>query len=57
MAYWLLIFAVIIFSLGIVSFTAIPLMKSYISYTKCSIYNIIDVGVNGDTNNNWGGFQ
>lgn len=31
-------------------------MKSYISYTKCSIYNLLDVSINGDTDNGWGGF-
>ena len=56
MSYWLLIFACIIFSLGIVSFTTIPSMKSYLSYTKCTIYNLIDIGINGDINKGWGGF-
>lgn len=31
-------------------------MKTYISYTKCAIYNLIDVAVNGDTTAGWGGF-
>lgn len=57
MSYWLLILAAIIFSAGIVSFTAIPQMKSYLQYTKCSIYNLLDVSMYGDTANGWGGFQ
>ena len=56
MSYPLLILAAIIFSAGIISFTAIPNMKMYISYTKCAIFNLLDVSVNGDLDNKWGGF-
>ena len=55
-SYWLLFLAMIIFSAGIVSFTAIPNMKSYISYTKCSMYYLLDISLNGDLDNGWGGF-
>ena len=57
MSYWLLILACIIFATGIVSFTAIPSMKNYISYTKCSIFNFLDVAVNGSSTGNWAGFN
>lgn len=56
MSYWLLLMAMMIFSAGIVSFTAIPSMKKYIQYTKCAIYYSIDIAMNGDTDNGWGGF-
>lgn len=56
MSYWLLGLAGVIFAAGIVSFTAIPSMKIYISYTKCAIYNLIDVAINGETAAGWGGF-
>lgn len=57
MSYILLILAGMIFSAGIVSFTAIPQMKVYIEYTKCAMYNLIDVGLNGELDRGWGGFQ
>lgn len=57
MSYSLLILAAIIFSAGIISFTAIPSMKSYVSYTKCALFNMLDISINGDLDNGWGGFQ
>ena len=56
MAYWLLLLAVCIFCAGIISFTAIPSMKSYLTYTKCSMYYLLDISMNGDVDNGWGGF-
>lgn len=56
MSYWLLLMTALIFSAGIVSFTAIPSMKKYIEYTKCSLYYSMDIAMNGDTDNGWGGF-
>lgn len=56
MSYTLLLLAGLIFSAGIVSFTTIPKMKANIEYTKCSIYNLLDVSMNGDLDKKWGGF-
>ena len=49
-------FALIILAAGVVSFTAIPAMRNYINYTKCSMYSALDNSLNGDTDNGWGGF-
>lgn len=56
MACWVILLAITIFSAGIVSFTAIPNMKTYVEYTKCSIYYTLDISLNGDVDNGWGGF-
>ena len=32
-------------------------MKLYLEYTKCSLYNLLDISINGDLDNGWGGFQ
>lgn len=52
---WLLIICIGIFTTGIISFTSIPKMKTYVDYTKCSLYNMLDLTLNGDTNTGWGG--
>lgn len=30
-------------------------MKEYVDYTKCSMYNMLDLTMNGDKNTGWGG--
>lgn len=57
MSYSLLILTAIIFATGIVSFTTIPKMRYNISYTKCAIFNLIDLTINGETGSGWGGMQ
>lgn len=56
MAFWVFFLAAAIFIAGIVSFTAIPRMKYYVRYAKCSLYYLLDESLNGDTDNGWGGF-
>jgi hypothetical protein len=51
-----LIFAFIDFVLSIVIFTTIPVFATQMEYTSCSLYNGLDVTLNGDTAKNWGGF-
>lgn len=54
---WVLLFLCIgIFTTGIISFTAIPKMRESIEYTKCSIYNLLDLTMNGDTSDGWAGY-
>lgn len=54
---WLLFFSCGVLVAGFISFSAIPSMKNYIDYTKCSMYSSLDNALNGDTDNGWGGFQ
>jgi hypothetical protein len=51
-----LVFAFIVFVLCIVIFTTIPEFSTQMKYTQCSLYNGLDVTLNGDTSKNWGGF-
>jgi hypothetical protein len=51
----------IIFAAGvaittIVGFVFFPNLKTYITYTKCGLYTSLDVAINGDQTNGWGGF-
>ena len=54
---WLFILSAGILATGIISFTSIPKMKDYIDYSRCSIYNMLDLTLNGDTNTGWGGMR
>ena len=51
-----MIFAVSIFVVSIVMFTAFPIFNEQAQYTKCSLFNMLDVTKNGDQTKNWGGF-
>lgn len=55
MVVWLFILAAGILATGIISFTSIPNMKIYVDYSKCSLYNLLDLTLNGDSNTGWGG--
>lgn len=51
----------IIFASGIgittiIGFVFFPSLKDYITNTKCGLYTALDVAVNGDQTNGWGGF-
>lgn len=52
-----LIFAVAIFVISIVMFTAFPVFKQQMEYTECSLYNMLDVTKNGEQSKQWGGFN
>ena len=52
-----IIFAVSIFILSIVMFTAFPVFKKQMAYTECSLYNMLDITKNGDQAKQWGGFS
>lgn len=54
---FLIIFSVGILVTSIISFASFPSMQSDISNTKCALYTSLDVGINGDQTNKWGGFQ
>jgi hypothetical protein len=34
-----------------------PQLQDYITMTKCSMYSTLDIAINGDQSNNWGGFS
>jgi hypothetical protein len=51
-----MIFAVAITITAIVGFTFFPTLQKDIKMTKCALYYSIDVAVNGDLENGWGGF-
>lgn len=38
-------------------FVFFPSLKTYITYTKCGLYTSLDVAINGDQANGWGGFS
>ena len=52
-----IIFALAILVTTIVAFTFFPALEEDITMTKCSMYHSLDIALNGDQNNNWGGFQ
>jgi hypothetical protein len=52
-----IIFAVSIFILSIVMFTAFPVFKQQMTYTECSLYNMLDITKNGEQARQWGGFN
>lgn len=49
-------FSVAILITSIIAFAYFPAMQSDISNTKCSMYHSLDVAINGDQSNGWGGF-
>ena len=40
----------------IMGFVFFPSLKDYITNTKCGLYTSLDVAINGDQSNGWGGF-
>jgi len=40
----------------VLGFVFFPSLKDYITSTKCGLYTSLDVAVNGDQTNGWGGF-
>ena len=42
-----IIFALSVFIIAIVMFTAFPVFKEQMAYTECSLYNMLDVTKNG----------
>lgn len=54
---FLIIFSIGIMVTSVVAFASFPSMQSDIINTKCAIFKSLDVAMNGDQNNKWGGFQ
>jgi hypothetical protein len=52
-----MIFSVGILVTSIITFASFPSMKDDITYTKCSLYVILNSALNGDQTRNWGGFN
>jgi hypothetical protein len=52
-----IVFAAGIAVTTIIGFVYFPQLQEYITTTKCSIYTALDVAINGDQTNNWGGFS
>jgi hypothetical protein len=50
------LFLCAIVAISALAFTTIPSMKTAISYTKCSLFIILDTAVNGDNSTGWAGF-
>jgi len=40
----------------IIGFVYFPKLEEHIKMTKCSIYYTLDIALNGDLTNKWGGF-
>lgn len=41
---------------ALIGFVFFPDLENYITMTKCSMYYALDVAINGDQTNSWGGF-
>jgi hypothetical protein len=51
-----MIFSVGILVTSIITFASFPSMKDDITYSKCSLYIVLNTALNGDQTRNWGGF-
>ena len=51
-----MLFAFVILVTTILGFVFFPKLEEQIKMTKCSLYYTMDVALNGDLANNWGGF-
>lgn len=52
-----LLFAISIAITTIVGFIFFPTLSTDIENTKCGLYTALDVALNGDQTNGWGGFS
>lgn len=56
-AIFTVIFAASIAITAIVGFVFFPTLQQNLKMTKCALYYTVDVAINGDLLNKWGGFQ
>lgn len=50
-------FAVCIFIVAVIGLIFYPTLEEELTVIKCGMFNALDVTINGDINNNWGGFS
>jgi hypothetical protein len=52
-----ILFAVLIFIVAVIGLIFYPALETELTIIKCSMFNALDVTINGDVNSNWGGFS
>jgi hypothetical protein len=51
------LFSVGIFITVIVAFSSLPSLQNDLTNTQCSLFYSLDIAINGDQTNEWGGFS